>query len=540
MAISILLAVPVALLAVVLWSILPVIIRPLCSPLRNLPGPPNPNWLWGQFKAIFDAENSVLQEKWIEQYGNTLVYKVMFGSLRLYTHDDRALNHIMTHSVDYQKPETVRFNLTSVLGAGVLVTEGEQHRQQRRIMNPAFGPAQIRELTGVFLEKAMKLRDSWQSASDRNGNVPLRADVFAGLGRMTLDVIGVAGFNYEFDALNETGKPSELSVAFETIFQGDTSFPVFQMLRAFIPALRIIPTERSRKLAVAMEVMHRIGMELIREKKAAIQHEAISGIEKKDVQGRDLLSLLIRANMATDIPESQRLSDEDVLAQVPTFIVAGHETTSTAVTWCLFALTQAPHVQTKLRDELLTIDTDMPSMEELQALPYLEMVVKEVLRLHAPVGQTIRVAEKDDEIPVGRPYRDRNGVERYTIHIAKGDAVVIPIVAINRSKALWGEDSFEFRPERWESPPQSISSIPGVWGHMMTFIGGPRACIGYRFSLVEMKALIFTLVRAFEYELAVDVKDITKKTSIVQRPYVLSEMTKGSQLPLLIKPYRPA
>lgn len=63
--------------------------------------------------------------------------------------------------------------------------------------------------------------------------------------------------------------------------------------------------------------------------------------------------------------------------------------------------------------------------------------------------------------------------------------VMIPILAMNRSKELWGEDSFEFKPERWEKPPEAISSIPGVWGHMMTFIGGPRACIGYRFSLVE-------------------------------------------------------
>lgn len=69
-----------------------------------------------------------------------------------------------------------------------------------------------------------------------------------------------------------------------------------------------------------MKVMHRIGMDLIREKKAAILAEASAGVEKKDVQGRDLLTLLMKANMATDIPESQRLSDEDVLAQVPTYV----------------------------------------------------------------------------------------------------------------------------------------------------------------------------------------------------------------------------
>ncbi|TCD69777.1 hypothetical protein EIP91_006313 [Steccherinum ochraceum] len=540
MALNLLVAVPLALVAILLWKIVPVFVRIYTSPLRHLPGPPNPSWFWGQFKVIFNSDHGVPQEKWLAEYGQTITYQGMFGGRRLYTHDERAMNHILTHSNDFPKPEVTRYNLTAVLGAGVLVTEGEQHRQQRRIMNPAFGPAQIRELTGIFLEKAMKLRDHWQLTIDRNGG-PTRIDVLFGLGRMTLDVIGLAGFNYEFDALAD-GKPNELNNAFKTIFQGDTQLPILNMLRMFVPPLRIIPTSRSLKTAAAMKVMRRIGMELIAEKKAAILSEKTQGadVEKKNVQGRDLLSLLIKANMSTDIPESQRLSDADVLAQVPTFIVAGHETTSTGVTWTLFALTQAPHVQTKLRNELLTVRTDMPSMDELNALPYLDMVVREVLRIHAPVASTIRVAAKNDEIPCAKPYTDRYGVQRDTIRIQKGDMVMIPIQAMNRDKTFWGEDSFEFKPERWENIPEAAHGLPGVWGHIMSFIGGPRACIGYRFSLIEMKALIFTLVRAFEYELAVDPKDVTKKSSIVQRPLILTEVEAGSQMPLIVKPYRAA
>ena len=130
---------------------------------------------------------------------------------------------------------------------------------------------------------------------------------------------------------------------------------------------------------------------------------------------------------------------------------------------------------------------------------------------------------------------------------------------MNRSTKLWGPDAAEFRPERWESLPEDVSSIPGVWGHLMTFIGGPRACIGYRFSLVEcvlsffsalyedggsltrrgwghrMKALVYTLVRAFEFELAVPVEDIQKKSSIVQRPVLRKAPEEGSQMPLLVR-----
>ena len=77
--------------------------------------------------------------------------------------------------------------------------------------------------------------------------------------------------------------------------------------------------------------------------------------------------------------------------------------------WCLFALTQAPEVQRKLREELLTLDTDTPTMEQLSALPYLDMVVRETLRVHAPVPVVFREATEDDVIPVAEPFVDRNG-----------------------------------------------------------------------------------------------------------------------------------
>lgn len=95
--------------------------------------------------------------------------------------------------------------------------------------------------------------------------------------------------------------------------------------------------------------------------------------------------------------------------EVPTFLVAGHETTSTATMWALYALSQLPAVQQKLRDELLSVPTDTPSMDELNALPYLDAVTRETLRVHAAVPNTIRVAMKDDVIPVSEPFFDKNG-----------------------------------------------------------------------------------------------------------------------------------
>ncbi|KAL1939460.1 hypothetical protein VTO73DRAFT_10016 [Trametes versicolor] len=521
-----------------LWKSRALLLAPFASPLLSLPGPPSPSLFFGNLKQLRESDEDLTRDNWAKDHGSVLMYKGFFSEPRLFTTDTRAINHILTHSAEYYKPAQAQRTLSRLLGKGVLITEGDQHRQQRRIMNPAFGPSQIRELTDVFVEKAIELRDVWAAELSASGE-PARINVIRGLSKMTLDVIGLAGFNYEFNALNPSGKPSELAEAFEKIFKVPEKIPIMMILRNFFPILNIIKDERVRQVEQAKATMNRIGTQLIAEKKAAIAREASEkkshGGGGQSLQGRDLLTLLIKANMATDIPDSQRLSDADVLSQVPTFLVAGHETTSTATTWCLYALTQTPDAQKKLREELLAVETDTPTMDELMALPYLDMVIREALRVHAPVPRSMRVAMKDDMIPLSAPFTDRNGNVQDHVKVLAGSPIVIPILTLNRSKAIWGEDAHEFRPERWESPPDTVSSIPGVWGHMLTFLGGPRACIGYRFSLVEMKALIFTLVRAFEFELAVDPADIKKGGGIVQRPMLRSEPEKGNQMPLLVR-----
>ncbi|KAG6834869.1 hypothetical protein H0H93_006803 [Arthromyces matolae] len=502
----------------------------LTSPLRDLPGPYSPSWIFGNVKELRAEEPGVPQERWVEQYGPTIKYQILCGIQRLFTMDTKAINHVLMNTNIYQKPESTRYNLGRIVGEGVLVVEGDKHRQQRKVMNPAFGPAHIRELTEIFTAKSVQLRDIWASQIANEESSVGRIEVLSWLSRATLDIIGLAGFNYEFDALNDHLEENELNAAFASIFRGGTTWSVALMLKALFPPLRFLRTSKDKEIAISQTTMNRIAHQLLRESK-------ISAQDKSTTRSRDLLSLLVQSNMATDIPAHQRMSDEDVIAQVPTFLVAGHETTSTGTTWALFALSQDMAVQTKLRNELLAVETDYPTMDELNALPYLDMVVRETLRVHAPVPATMREAMQDDILPLSKPFRDRNGILQTEIRVKKGQTIQIPILAMNRSKEIWGEDAKEFRPERWESPPKAAANIPGVWGHLLSFIGGPRACIGYRFSLVEMKALLFTLVRAFEFELAVPVSDISRKSAIVQRPIVLSDPKGGNQMPLLVRPY---
>ncbi|KAJ3728054.1 cytochrome P450 [Lentinula guzmanii] len=542
-----------------LYLLLSTIQSRITSRIKDLPGPPSKHWFWGNLKELNKGDATVLHEKWVEEYGRTMKYQVLLGHERLFTMDTKALNHILMNHKLYQKREVARYHLGRILGKGVLVTEGDTHDLQRKIMNPAFGPSQIRELTEIFVDKSVELRDVWSTRIANTQDGVVKINVLSSLSKMTLDVIGLAGFNYRFNAMKdkENGGSDELSKAFSVIF-GDKDgekIRIWGIIQSMVPFLRILPSQDPPEFKEAKETMARIGRKLLRESKEFLQGTGIGGKEigegkvktgNWNSSQRDLLSLLVKSNMNGG-EQGQRMSDEDVLAQVPTFLVAGHETTSTATAWALFALSKNPSIQHKLREELYTMVTDNPSMDQLNSLVYLDQVVRETLRVHAPVPVSMRVAMEDDVIPLGEGFVDKKGVKRDRIWVQKGQTIFIPILALNRDKSLWGEDSMEFKPERWDAIPSAVSSIPGVWGNMLTFLGGGRACVGYRFSLVEMKSLLFILLRSFEFELAVPVEDIVSRSGVVQRPMLKSnsksEMESGggggSQLPLLVKLYEP-
>ncbi|KAJ6600393.1 cytochrome P450 [Mycena vulgaris] len=523
--------------AYALYTLLRVLYQEFTSPLRNVPGPQTDHWFLGNRKQLFDFDGQ--EGLWTQQYGRTVRINTLLGFGQLYTTDSKALQHILSNSYVYQKPAAGRYILGRVVGPGVLIVEEDVHKKQRKIMNPAFGPAQLRALTEIFVEKSRQLRDLWAAKAAENGGVA-RLNVIPELSTAALDIIGKAGFNYDFRALGAGSENvrDELHDAFATVSgAGDLGAGLLDIIKARIPLSRgVLPnTKIDKVINGAQATMRRIGLQLLQDSRRKI----VEGSSADSVASRDLLSLLVRANMAKDISEAQRLSEEDVLAQVPTFLVAGHETDSTAATWGLFEIAKNAEIQTRLRNELLAVDTENVTMDELNALPYLDCVVRETLRAHAPVPVSSRVAMRDDVIPLENPYTDRNGTVHETIRLTKGQEVILPILAINRDPAIWGPDADQFIPERWERPAIS-TSIPGVWSSMLTFLGGPRACIGFRFSLVELKALLFTLVRSLEFELAVPASDIGRLTmTIVQQPMVRSDPGAGSQMPILVKPFTP-
>ncbi|KAI0039550.1 cytochrome P450 [Auriscalpium vulgare] len=513
------------------------------SPLRYIPGPPRKYWLTGSFeKGVWEPDAIELQEKWVQKYGHVFKYGAFWNMTNITVTDLKAINHIFTHGNEFPKPMGLRHLLGDLLGTGLLFVEGSQHRQQRKIMNPAFGLPQIRKFTDLFIDKSIEFRDALLSDIHHSDAVrpdgKLRIDAYFWLNKVTLDIIGLAGFNYAFNAIPQD-KPNALVEGFRASMEIDP-FSLSTLLPIVFPPSRYFPMERNRQMARTLKVINTIGTKLIAEKKAEIlaitETDAKGGVEKRNIQGHDLLSLLMKANMASDIPDNQRMSDADILSQVPTFLIAGHETTSTSLAWTLFALSAHPAVRARLNAELRAHPSDTPSMDELAALPYLDKVAREVLRLYCPVNNTERAPLADTTVPLEKPFIGTDGLPRHEFPVPKGQSVLIPIRLLNRSKELWGADAHEFNPDRWDSIPDKVQEIPSIFSHLLTFIAGAHACIGYRFSIIEMKAILFTFVRAFDFELAVSPEEIIRKTMIVARPVVESESDFGHQLPILIWP----
>ncbi|KAF7314835.1 Cytochrome P450 [Mycena kentingensis (nom. inval.)] len=511
------------------------------NPIWLLPGPKSRSLLYGNAKETKQGEFAVAQERWAEEYGPTFRYTGLLGRARIWTVDTKALNHILAHDFVYQKPATQRYTIGKIVGHGLLIAEGQDHRKQRRIINPAFGPAQIRGFTGIFWDKSIELRDAWNTQIDSGDGTTL--DVLSWMGRATLDIIGLAGFNYDFKSfaaydetrsIGDQNNARDLGKAMASVLFGISKMDIWRLLKMYIPPLRLFRTKLDRDIDSAQQTMDRIARELLEDSKRELAATGSFSGAASSTRARDILSLMVRANTAKDLSDAQRLSDDDVVAQIPTFFLAGYETTSTSTTMALFALAQNKAAQNRLRAELLAVPSETPSSDDLNALPYLDCVVREVLRVYPPAAQSMRVATQDDVIPLAQPFTDLNGVIHDTLRVKKGTTFVLPVVAVNRRQEIWGVDAKVFRPERWEDE-NLTTSIPGIWSHMLSFLGGARACIGFRFALIEMKCLLFVLIRAFEFELAVPEEDIGAQQGIVLRPFVKSEKAKGHQMPLRVR-----
>lgn len=200
----------------------------------------------------------VLHGQWAKQYGSTFRYGFLFNRERFYTEDRTALNFILTHNDVFQKPSQTRQVLTDMLGNGVLTAEGHDHKRQRKVLNSSFSPSAVRDMVPIFLDKAGELRDKLLSiiedetseasptpATDEDKVVGGRkVDIMKFLGQATLDVIGVAGFNYDFKALSEP--KNELAEAYREMMTAGQGITPMAIIQALVPGARLLVSDQTR------------------------------------------------------------------------------------------------------------------------------------------------------------------------------------------------------------------------------------------------------------------------------------------------------
>ncbi|KAJ7028058.1 cytochrome P450 [Mycena alexandri] len=497
--------------------------------LCDLPGPSRPHFFHGHHKEM--AGDPGITDRWRVAFGRTFQFRGLFNIMELHTSDTKATAHIVSNLLIYTKTPTTRYNLARLWGDGIMSQEGYEHKIQRRIMTPVFSGSKMRVFTPIFNRNATRLRDLWK-AEFAHGCEGKKIDVLPWLRRAALDSMGETGLDYRFNSLGG-GEPSKLMKAIHQLLHtpGSNGTYIIRLAQASFPILRYLPLLGSRNITAPRNTLLQIGAEILAERKSAVATAA------DGAPPIDMLSSMIMVNNA--LPIEQRLSDDTLIAQIPTLIVSGHENTSISTAWALHNLAVHQDMQSKLRAEIFSVQSDSPTYDELNELPYLEAVIKESMRLRPSVEYTSRVAAMDDILPLGEPVVDKRGKAYSAIPVLKGQKIHLPLRALNVDKGLWGADADEFSPERWEKLPEAVSTIPSVYSHLFSFYAGPHGCIAYRYAVIEQKALLFNLVRSFEFHNAVPPEAIgrTSGTSF-GHPCVLHEREKGTQLPLIVKPYK--
>ncbi|KAI0355907.1 cytochrome P450 [Trametes cingulata] len=482
------------------------------NPLDNIPGPPSPSWMTGNLPQMFDKQGMPFYYDLIENYGPVVRLHGAYGRKILYVFDPRAMHSIVVKDqYSYEQPDWfIKSNLLT-LGPGLLSTLGQHHRKQRRMLNPIFSVNHMRQIMPMFYDVGHKLR---AAIVERVRTAPAEVDMLNWMGRTALELIGQAGFGYSFDPLKEDVTPDVYAEAIKAYVPALYDLSVFRWTLPYLvhigtPAFRRkvmqwIPMERLHKLQHVVDIMHRRAAEIYREKKALLE-KGDQALLHQVGEGKDLMSVLLKAN--TQAAVEDRLSEEELIGQIVTMSFAAMDTTSNMLCQILHILAQRPDVQDRVRAEILEARQgghDI-SYDELVSLPYLDAVCRETLRVHPPATFIFREAQRDMILPLSEPIRGVDGTLISEIHVPKDTVVHVGVMGSNLNKKIWGDDAWEWKPERWLAPlPEAVTEahIPGVYSNLMTFIGGGRACIGFKFSQLEMKVILSLLLSNFAFELS--------------------------------------
>jgi cytochrome P450 len=366
--------------------------------------------------------------------------------------EPQAIRHIvLDNAANYTKSEVGRRLLEPGLGRGLLTSEGETWRRHRRIMAPAFDPRTIAGYAPIMTEVTQALLAKWHALPQ-----PREVDVAAAMMHLTLHIISRAMFSSDSD---------------EIVDAVETGVNLYQTsVRPSLPDLLHLPQWLARLLApfpvtgVFDEFDVKVDRLLTERGRAP------------DAEPKDLLARLISAR---DSETGGGMTAKEVRDQVVTIFMAGHETTSQALSWTFYLLSLHPAAETRFHDELAAVLGGRTARyDDLANLPYTRMVIEESMRLYPPAHTFGRQPIADDEVLGHR--------------IAAGSEVLIVPWLLHRKPSLW-ENPDRFDPERFA--PERAAARPRF--AYLPFGGGPRICIGAAFAMTEAMLILATVAQHY-------------------------------------------
>jgi cytochrome P450 len=418
-----------------------------------VPFPPGPNDfnIERTFRFVRDPLRILLPL--YQQYGPIFSARIFHGRVVMMLGPEA--NHFMTvsHASNFHWRTGSMGDLIPLLGDGLLTIDGDYHRRARRIMLPAFHRERIAAAHDTMVDETLQALDGW-----RDGDL---LDLYHWARRLTLRVAMRALFGLDPD---EQGKGAQAAIEFERAlsFYG-TDFAVRIMRGPCTPWSRMQAARRALDRIVYAEIERRR--------------------TQPDPERTDVLSMLAQA---TDAEDGSRLTDREVRDQVMTLLFAGHDTSTSTISFMLYELARHPAALAKLLDEQDRVLAGAPpTAAQLmggEALPELEMVLDETLRLYPAAWVGPRRAVETFEF---------GGHE-----VPAGAYVNYSSWASHRLPDVWPEPE-AFVPERFT--PEAKAKLPK--GAYIPFGGGSRTCIGMRFGQLEIKTIVTLLLQRYRLEL---------------------------------------
>lgn len=377
------------------------------------------------------------------------VFAMDFGAIRpVVISRPEHLHHVLVERKDdYPKGDSVK-NFRIVVGNGLFTADGDDWKAHRAILQPHFRKVAVEGYGEQMRIAVQTTRERWE------GQVGQTIDVLGAMMDLALDVVGRSMFSEPL-----SGGEIDLALHYKSAL--------------------IELADREHSLSLPMWVPTPSNLRL-RRHKSQIDRYIVGAIAKRRASGErhaDLLDALLSAGAAA---RPNGLSDQQILDELATILIAGHETSALTMAWVFWLLARAPEVEAKALEELeRVLGGREPTPKELSELPYLRAIVDECLRLYPPVWINPRIAAKDDVIGGFR--------------IPAGTMILIGTYFTHRRPELWPEPD-RFRPERFLEQPH-----PDRF-HFLPFGAGGRTCAGLAFAYQEILLALAVLLPRFRLE----------------------------------------